>query len=386
MWLKRVLLALSVLAAVPALAQSASAKKQAGAHYQRGVGLFKEGDYGAALAEFRAAYDAVPSWEVLYNIGLTERRLFKYGSAVQTLHRYLKEGGKRVPQDRRDSVEKELEQIRQLTSKVTVTVEGAPALLSVDGEPYGKSPLEEPVLLGPGKHTFKAERGADEVAEASLELVSGTAREVVLTPKPPQDLKPVLITIESQPPGAVLTVDGKLAGVAPTQVELKPGGHEVVAENDGYQPARSEFVVTAGQARKVTVTMVAAGASAAGYSSGPRRFPLAGAIITGSGLAAAGAGIGLAFASQGASKQVSDFYRTGGVWDAKWVATEATGQRAQTWSYVLVTTGSIAVLTGAIVTVVSLLSPADEEYSEESSFFLAPDAQGGATVGWTVRF
>lgn len=188
----RWLLALTLLFAPVALAQGASkkddakkeaqAKKEAADHYKKGVALFKEGDFASALAEFRAAYQALPSFEVLYNLGLTERRLFKYGQAVRTLNRYLEEGGKKVPADRRESVESELAQIRALTSQVTVTVEGAPAKVLVDGEEVGVTPLSEPVLLGPGRHVIRAVRdGESEPAEESFELASGSTKEVALS-------------------------------------------------------------------------------------------------------------------------------------------------------------------------------------------------------------
>src|SRR4051812_24973181 len=58
------------------------AKEEAASHFSKGIDFYKEGNYAAALAEFRAAYKALPSYEVLFNIGLSERRLFKYGDSV----------------------------------------------------------------------------------------------------------------------------------------------------------------------------------------------------------------------------------------------------------------------------------------------------------------
>ena len=74
----------------PAAKKEASAKKEAGVHYKRGVDFYKENNFSAALAEFKAAYQAAPSFEVLFNIGLSERRLFKYGQALRTLNKYLR--------------------------------------------------------------------------------------------------------------------------------------------------------------------------------------------------------------------------------------------------------------------------------------------------------
>ncbi|MEW5741958.1 MAG: PEGA domain-containing protein [Myxococcota bacterium] len=373
--------ALLLALACPALAAPAS-RKEAAERYQKGVGLYKEGDYAAALTEFKAAYDAAPTWEVLYNIGLTERRLFKYGQAVKTFQRYLEEGGKKVPKDRRADVEKELEQISALTAKVTVKVEGASAKLSVDGEPLGDSPLPEPVLLGSGPHTFRAEREGFLPAEKSLEVVSRKDVTLELSLKPKEDTRPADVTIDSNPAGAIITVDGKLAGLAPTRVKLPPGGHEVLADLDGYATTRIEVVVTAGQERKVTVAMERAGGEEGG--GGKRRVPVAGLVTLGVGVALVAGGAALAVKAQGDAKKVSDIFRTGGTWDASAMAIESSGQAAQTWAWVLLVTGGAATVTGIVLSVVTLTSGGDDA-DEESAFWLVPSPHG-ATLGWTTRF
>lgn len=368
----------------PARADAAPhSRKEAAERYQKGVGLYKEGDYAAALTEFKAAYEASPTWEVLYNIGLTERRLFRYGQAVQTFARYLEEGGRKVPKDRRENVQKELEQISALTAKVTVKVDGKPARLFVDGEPLGLTPLPEPVLLGSGPHTFKAERDGFNTAEQSLEVVSRKDVTIELVLKPKEDLSaPADVTVESSPPGAIITVDGKLAGLAPTKVKLPPGGHEVLADLEGFATTRIEVVVSAGQSRKVTVTMERGGG---GEGGGGRRLrvPVAGLITLGAGLALVGGGAGLAVKAQADAKKVSDIFRTGGTWDATAISIESSGHAAQTWAWVLLVSGSAATVTGLIMSIVTLTQGGGDD--DESAFFFTPTPEG-ATLGWTTRF
>lgn len=383
-----VLTALLLVATPAVFAQSAAqAKKEAAAkkaeaadHYKKGVALFKEGDFGAALAEFRAAYQAVPSFEVLYNLGLTERRLFKYGQAVRTLNRYLEEGGKKVPADRRVSVESELSQIRTLTSKVTVKVEGAPATIFADGEEVGKTPLAEPILLGPGKHSIRGVREGDPDAEQTFELASGGALEVVLSFKPKAPQGPVEITVETDPRDAVLMLDGKLAGLSPTKLELTPGSHELIAELDGYQSTRTDVVVEPGKPRTVKLKLVAGGASAG--ASGPGRFPVVGAILFGVGVVAGGFGVLFAVQSGNASKQVSEFYRIGGPWDSMRAGVEAAGQRDQVLAAALIATSAVAVVGGVIATIVTLSGVGEDA---ESHFFLTPTSNG-AMATWSTRF
>ncbi len=383
----RWLLALALLSSPLAFAQAAAAKKEAAAkknqaadHFKKGVALFKEGDFASALAEFRAAYQAVPSFEVLYNLGLTERRLFKYGQAVKTLNRYLDEGGKKVPAERRESVESELSQIRALTSKITVTVEGAPAKVFVDGEEVGTTPLADPILLGPGKHTIRATRDGEPDSEETFELASGSTKDVTLALRS-EATGPVAITIETDPRDAVLMLDGKLAGLSPTKVELKPGSHELIAELDGFQSTRTDVLVEAGRPRTVKLKLVAGGAATPGGGS-RGRFPVAGLILFGGGVVAGGLAVLFAVQSTNASRQVSEFYRIGGPWDPMRVAVEQGGKRDQTLAGVFIGVSVAAIAGGVIATLVSLASPTEEP---EAHLFIFPSSNG-ALATWSTRF
>ena len=73
--------------------------------------------------------------------------------------------------------------VRDLVAEGTINIEGAPGWGTSDGEKLGKSPLAEPLLIGPGKHTFRAERDGEEPDEKTLELTSVTKVEVALKPR-----------------------------------------------------------------------------------------------------------------------------------------------------------------------------------------------------------
>ncbi len=375
-----------LLALLPALAfaQSKKEKEEAGAHFSKGIDFYKEGNYAAALAEFNAAYKAVPSYEVLFNIGLSERRLFKYGESVKTLNKYLSEGGAKVPKDRREAVKKELDAIRELVAEVTIKVEGAPAFVEIDGEKLGKSPFSEPFLIGPGKHTFRAERDGEEPDEKTLELVSVTKVEVALKPRVKETL-PGELTIESNPPNAVITLDGKIMGTTPVKATLKEGGHEVIAEVDGYVTARTEVVLSPGQARKVTIELE----PLAARGRGRLRFPLVGLIVLGVGGATIGGGAAWGSGASSASAQVSKLFKDGGEWTPAYASIESSGKTAATGGLALMVIGSLVATTGIVISIITLLSGGggeDEEGGgEESRLFFAPTDRGVA-VGWGGRW
>ncbi len=372
---------LLTLALLPSLgfAQSKKDKEEAGSHFTKGIEFYKEGNFAAALAEFRAAYRAVPSYEVLFNLGLSERRLFKYGDAVKTLNQYLSEGGAKVSKDRREAVKKELDAIREMVAEVTIKVEGSPAQVELDGEKLGKSPFKQPLLVGPGKHTFRAEREGEQPDEKTIELTSLTKVEVVLKPHP-KELVPGDLAIESNPSGATITVDGKVVGATPLKLSVKEGGHEVIAELDGYATARTEVLVTGGQSRKMTIELDAQ------VRKKKLKLPLLGLGVTGGGVVLIAVGAIVTTSATGASNQVSALFKAGGKWDDRYAGIEAGGKSAQTWSTALMVTGGIVAAAGIVIGVITLLSSGGgEESTEESGFYFAP-GPSGATVGWSLRW
>jgi hypothetical protein len=68
----------------------------------------------------------------------------------------------------------------------------------------------------------------------------------------------LVVTVE--PPGAAIAVDGETVGFAPLSapVEVEVGRHTVAVALEGYEPWLGEAIVSSGEERAVTVTLVAA--------------------------------------------------------------------------------------------------------------------------------
>ena len=232
---------------------SPSAADEARRRFARGVTLYESSDFAGALAEFEAAYRAVPRTEVLFNIGITQRSLFRYGDAVRTLRRYLEESRGRISAARASAVEKELAEIRALTAEVTVHAEPEGAAVEVDGARVGQAPLSGPLLLGPGTHRLRVAREGFVTDERELSLVSGGAMEVrvALTAVPKTGRLELTTT-----PAARVTIDGIPRGLSPLSVELAPGGHQVLLEQDGYRTQQQEVLLVAGQSRQLALGLV----------------------------------------------------------------------------------------------------------------------------------
>ncbi len=235
---------------------SDKAKEEAATRFERGVKLYDAQDYAAALAEFEAAHRLVPRYQVLFNIGVTEKRLFRYNDAVRTLKRYLDEGGDKVLADRRQQVDKELAEIRALVAEVSVKVDGLPATVDVDGRTMGDTPLSSALLLPSGHHVVTATREGYDPARKEIDVVSGEHVEVSLSPKLKVRVATTArLTIVTKPNGGELTLDGKYLGREPWTGVLQPGGHEIRATLKGWHPTKQEALLTAGQERTVTVEL-----------------------------------------------------------------------------------------------------------------------------------
>jgi tetratricopeptide (TPR) repeat protein len=128
--------------------------KEASKHFQRGVALYGEADYRAALVEFRKAYEIAPNATVLYNIGQTYYQLQNYAAALTTLDRYLNEAGSGAAH--RSEVEQTLEILQSRVGRISVTTNVAACEISIDDEHAGRTPLREPILVSIGRRKVTA--------------------------------------------------------------------------------------------------------------------------------------------------------------------------------------------------------------------------------------
>jgi len=139
-------LASAVLTSPRADAQDTdTSTRDAAKHFQRGVALYSEADYNAALVEFQRAYALAPNAAVLYNVGETEFQLRDYASALSTFERYLSEAGAGDPH--RAEVESNVRTLRSRVGHLSVVTLPAGAEITLDDQPLGRTPLEGPALL-----------------------------------------------------------------------------------------------------------------------------------------------------------------------------------------------------------------------------------------------
>jgi hypothetical protein len=128
--------------------------RDAAKHFQRGVALYGEADYRAALVEFKRAYAIAPNTAVLYNVGETQYQLQDYAGALTTFERYLAES---VQGDgHRAEVENDVEILRARVGHVGVVTIPPGADLTIDDQAVGHTPLDKPLLVSIGHRKITA--------------------------------------------------------------------------------------------------------------------------------------------------------------------------------------------------------------------------------------
>jgi hypothetical protein len=160
------------------------AAHQASAHFQRGVTLYGEADYRAALVEFRRAYTIAPNAGVLYNIGETQYQLQDYAGALTTFERYVAESG--ANDGHRAEVEANLDVLRARVGHVAVSTVPVGADVTVDDQPAGRTPLDRALLVSIGHRKVVATLAGRPAVTRYVDVAAGDNLAVTLSMPAPE--------------------------------------------------------------------------------------------------------------------------------------------------------------------------------------------------------
>jgi len=157
----------------PSAAEASSDVTRARRHFLRGVGLYREGDFRAAIIEFERAYKAAPNYKVLYNIGQAHLELQDYAAAHVAFERYLAEGGDELKSEQRKKVTAEILKLAGRVAKAEIqsNVDGATVL--VDDLVVGTTPLADPITLSTGRRRITLQKEGYMPATQRFDVAGG---------------------------------------------------------------------------------------------------------------------------------------------------------------------------------------------------------------------
>jgi tetratricopeptide (TPR) repeat protein len=147
--------------------------EKARASFQQGVDFFHEGNFEAALAEFRKAYVTAPSYRLLYNIAQSYYELHDYVNALKTYQQYLADGGAEIAASRRAQVEEAAQKLQARIAYLDILVNVAGAEVSVDDVPVGTSPLPDQVAVNPGPRRLSAVKAGLAATAKTITVAGG---------------------------------------------------------------------------------------------------------------------------------------------------------------------------------------------------------------------
>jgi tetratricopeptide (TPR) repeat protein len=130
--------------------------QDARASFRRGVQLYNEGSFEAALAEFNKAYQLSPNYRILYNIAQTQFDLHEYVEASKNLDQYVKEGARDITDERRAQVSEMTRKLEERIGQIEVTCNQEGAEIRIDDIPVGTSPLRNAVPVNAGPRRISA--------------------------------------------------------------------------------------------------------------------------------------------------------------------------------------------------------------------------------------
>jgi tetratricopeptide (TPR) repeat protein len=164
----------------PAGEASEDSKESARAHFRLGVDFYRERNFRAALIEFQRAYNDMPHFKLLYNLGQASLELQEYAGAIDYFNSYLRQGGDEVTPERRAEVEQAIEYLESRIARVTISSNREGAEVYVDDTLVGRVPLSEPVRVGAGRHKFTAVRAGLQPVERMVDVAAQEQREIRL--------------------------------------------------------------------------------------------------------------------------------------------------------------------------------------------------------------
>ena len=200
----------AVLLAPSVRAQEGEISEQARAHFQAGVNSLQDPDgarYEEAYREFKAAYQASPSWKILGNLGIAAMKLERDGEAIDAFQKYLSGGAATLAPEEREQFQRDLGTLQAGVVKLSIDVNVPGATISDERVPvtgsavrntYAPNGQHLEIGVRAGHHKITATAPGYEPAVWEMEAVSGAGQAHAFELK-----RPAPVTAPS--PGAGIT-------------------------------------------------------------------------------------------------------------------------------------------------------------------------------------
>ncbi len=241
-------------AAAPAsAAPTAGAIAEAKRRFTRGNQLYADGRYEEALRLYVAAYELVPSLDLLYNIGLAREKILDHENCAVAFRQYLAEAGDKDPlRARAEDGFKRCRDRTLIPVKVSSAPEGAAISLGAGKEGVFRGRTPRDLRLAPGTYSIVV----------SLPGYAPMSQEVVVDigGRPEIDFpleRLSTLAIEADVRGARVAIDDSPPEPAPLKREVRAGRYRVRVSRAGRETVEREVRVEPGEQATLLISLPA---------------------------------------------------------------------------------------------------------------------------------
>lgn len=222
------------------------------ADYDSGILLYKQGEYGPSAAKFMAAYGTSNDARLLWNAAAAEKQQRHYAKARTYVRQYLALGVDLGEKDKSDANEL-VATLDRLVSEVTIAVNEPGAVVVVDGEQLGESPLAKPAALDSGSRVLKVEKPGFLPYQSTFTVNGGAPQTVDVKLLP--HIKDGRIAVRASQADATVLLDSKVVGKGTYSGIIPSGAHQLGVTKDGYKPYDLSFSIAENGTRSFDVTL-----------------------------------------------------------------------------------------------------------------------------------
>jgi hypothetical protein len=214
--------------------------------------LYADGDFGAALLKFLAAFAASGDARLLWNAAACEKSLRHYANAAVLVRRYLAAGPPLVTDDAARDAQAFLEVVAPLTGHMTIAANERLARVYLDGNEVGATPLADALTVDIGtRHvTVRKEGFADYSTTVQVTGKDQIRVDAVLVPA----LHEGRLAVRAGR-GDAISIDGTAVGTGEWSGTLASGSHVLRVTAPDKASYRSDLLMIDDQVRTVDVNL-----------------------------------------------------------------------------------------------------------------------------------
>lgn len=230
------------------------AENRAADHYDRGLRLYEQGDYEAAIEELVSAYCHTPYHRVLKDIAQSFERMVDYEKAVAYLERYLQELPAADVEERRVQAAR-VAVLRALPARIRVATVPPGAQITLRNQ-HGLQALaradgEEPIAIPKGSYVMTVEQPGYATITRPIEVEIGQPYSYYFQLEPQRGALRVI----AAPASARIFIDKRWVAVGSYVGELPLGRYLVEIEADDHRPVSRTVEIDATGATNLTLEL-----------------------------------------------------------------------------------------------------------------------------------